>query len=242
MPELLRRHAGIAIAVILGFSTLVGGVGWAWPEARSLLTQYPGWGWTLAVIFAALAAFIAVTDDKNLGRAREESADQRTVHETEIARRDADIAELTARLNPTQRDKDQFGELLRLWPWDDGPIPWLNHAFNAHRWEGKSAEPLLQFVGSWEEKFFDDSIMQKAFQEFYCECAALVAWMSTNAAPDSQYKRTVAEGFVYSIADGNERSGGWPEMDRARDEALAHVRRIFELRRPLEETGRRRGL
>jgi hypothetical protein len=242
MRELLRRHFGIAIAVILAFSTLVGGVGWAWPEARSLLAKHPGWGWSCAVIFAALAAFIALTDDKNLGRAREEIGDQRKVHESEIARRDAEIAELTTRLNPTPRDKELFEELLRRWPWEEGLIPWLNYAFNARSWEGKDADPLFQFVASWEEKFFDDQIMQKAFQEFYNECAALATWMSSNAAPDSQYKRTVQEGFRYSIANGNERDGGWPEMDRLRDVAVEHVRRIFVLRRPLEETGRRRGL
>jgi hypothetical protein len=122
-------------------------------------------------------------------------------------------------------------------------IALANYAFNARQWSSEDSHPLFRFESQWRERFFDDPVVQAEFERFFAAVSGLTRWMAINGSPDPyQNKYRDGQATIYSIADGNERQGGWPQMDAVRDEALNFVQQIFDLRRPLEEVGRRRGL
>jgi hypothetical protein len=244
----VRRHGGLALGLVLAVATILGAVGWVLPGLRDWLLDHGGWGWTAAVLVAMLAALVWVLGDRALMQSEqhvdEAKAETDPARSEEVRRLKEAVKDLERRLYPTERDKQQFQELMDAWPWDEGFLPWLNHGFNARRWTSTDTDALFAFVENWRERFFDDPVMPNAYKEFLATLSALTTWMALNgfaetvsaSSPDGD------RSTIYTVPDGNERPGGWPEFTALRDEALALATRIFELRRPLEETGRARGL
>lgn len=218
-----------------------------WPDARSWALKHGGIGWGIAILCLATTAWAVVAAINAADRLHQE-ADRRSEilaqtaasHEEAERRLLKQIADLERRLHPTRRDLDQFAEVLTLLPFNAGPLAFLDLGFNAKSWRGKQAEPLYDFAMRWESRFFDDEVVQLAFEALYRPIAELVHWMSANAAPVG---RQLEDGdFTYAIAGGHEHVGGWEAVDRIRDEALDYVRDIFEQRQIFERVGRERGL
>ncbi|MEU9780911.1 hypothetical protein AB0H92_08080 [Streptomyces phaeochromogenes] len=222
----VRKHAVIAGALLGLVSAVTGIVGWAIPESRDWLARNPGLGWTLAIFFVTATIWAVIWGD---GAAQEQSARADVLRE--------EVAELKSRLNPTERDKRKFQELIDVWAPTGEAVGYLS-IFNGSQWQGRHVEPLYEFCSQWREVFFDNPDFQPIYAELFVACRELQEWMSGNGAPT----RGEADNFIYTIADGSEREGGWPEFDRVREEGLSLLGRVMELRKEIEREGRMRGL
>jgi len=249
----VRNRSGIAIAGVGLVASVLGILNWTLPGLRHWLNSVPELGWTLAAVFLALAIVIWLIKAERL-RTILEQRDQfeHKIEElkaerlrTILEQRDQfehKIEELKAIAYPTERDRRQFKEVLELWPWNSGILSFLEMQFNAKMWSGSDVDPLYHFLAEWRERFFDSSEVNVAFKNFYRSCAKLSRWMSHEGAPDVRYRTTSNEDFIYTIADGSKREGGWNAYDAARENAMKYVGKILYHRRQFEEAGRRNGL
>ena len=227
----MRNRSGIAIAGVGLVASVLGILNWTLPGLRHWLNSVPELGWTLAAVFLALAIVIWLIKAERLRTILE----QRDQFEHKIE-------ELKAIAYPTERDRRQFKEVLELWPWNSGILSFLEMQFNAKMWSGSDVDPLYHFLAEWRERFFDSSEVNVAFKNFYRSCDKLSRWMSHEGAPDDRYRTTSDEDFIYTIADGSKREGGWNAYDAARENAMKYVDKIRYHRRQFEEAGRRNGL
>ncbi|MEU5999632.1 hypothetical protein ABZ837_17595 [Streptomyces sp. NPDC047197] len=223
----IRRHALITTLLLGLISAITGIVSWAIPDSRAWMGRNPGLGWTLAISFATATIWSLIRLD---GIAQE---------------RNREVGELQERLShlevraaaPTERDVRKFEELIDLWSLN-GPILRKLELFSGRRWEGRFTDPFYEFCRQWAEVFFDNADFEAKYVEFFAACKGLEEWMSGNGAPTSGD----SSNFIYTIADGDEREGGWPEFDRVRNEGLELLDRVLELRKEVERSGRQLGL
>ncbi|MFJ1870426.1 hypothetical protein [Streptomyces sp. KS_5] len=221
----IRKHAVIAGALLGLVSAVTGIVGWVIPESRDWLARNPGLGWTLAISFATTTIWAIIWSD---GVAQEQSARADALRDQ--------VAELNSRLNHTERDKRQFQDLIDVWAPTGTTVGYLS-IWNGKQWQGRHVAPLYDFCQEWRGVFFDPQF-QPIYAELFDACKELQDWMSGNGAPT----RGEADNPIYTIADGGEREGGWPEFDQVREEGLSLLGRVMELGKKIEREGRRRGL
>jgi hypothetical protein len=254
----LRTHGGLATAILGVIATLLGGVAVLVPDLRGWFQAHPGTGWLISLIGVTLAIHLWITWDRaveatkraerdaaaNLGAERSKHADQLTAKNQLVASKDAQIADLERRLHPISRDKALFNEVLEVLPWDHGTMVWLKTAFTAKRWTDHDTDTLFQFDVSWRERFMDDPEADEAFAALRSAIHDLTQWMAGEGAPDdyANRNRPADQPWVYSIADGSERPGGWTEFDKVRAAALALAQEVIIQRRNFEAVGRQRGL
>lgn len=240
MRSWLRTHGGLATTIVVVLATLVGGVAVLVPNLRELILGHPGYGWSLALIGIAMASHLWIIWDRAVDSHRIE----RLHHQEEVRTKDNVIADLERRLHPTQRDRDLFTEVLGLLPWETGTMVWLDGVFSAKKWSDQDSRVLYGFDGHWRERFMDDPLAQEAFESLMAAIRDLTQWMAGEGSPDDNYNRnrTSDQPWTYSIADGDERSGGWREFDRVREDGIRLARRVIEERRHFEVVGRQRGL
>ena len=225
------KHIRIAYAVLAAVATVVTIVGWAVPSARAWMGRNPGPGWTLAVIFAVVSAWIFIARADTIARER----DRAYTAEMSLQAARTELEKAPA----TDRDRAQFAELLQDWPWDTGFLVYFDVRFNAKRWKGSELDPFFEWVTRWEERFFDDETVQAAYEKFFDRCQKLAQWIIRQGGPDSS---SAIGSDIYSIIDGDHRAGGWPEFDKVRQEAFEYIQDIFNNRKALERVGRKRGL
>lgn len=224
----LRGHATAAVAVIGFVSAVLTIVAFAVPDLRNWLLTHAALAWILCLGLLIVVGLLLI---------RRDAINQRLLEAKKLN------VDLEARLHPTARDKQQFADLIAAWGPRERLMAWLNFTFNARTWTRADATPFYEWVGAWEDRFFDDEEFQAAFEIFLGHVVALRNWMSLNAAVDNERSRGLTgDNLVYSVADGDEREGGWSAFNRLREEAMAHVQAIFELEPGLEKLGRRRGL
>lgn len=223
----IRRHAVITTLLLGLISAITGLISWAVPDSRDWLGRNPGLGWTLAISFSTTTLWSLIRLD---GILQEKNREVLGLQER--------VSYLEARgAAPTERDVRRFEELINLWA-INGPIVRKLELFSGRRWEGRHTDPFYEFCAQWSEVFFDNADFESKYVEFFEACKRLEVWMSGNGAPTSGD----SSNFIYTIADGNEREGGWPEFDRIRNEGLELLGRVLELRKEIERSGRKLGL
>lgn len=262
----LRDHVKALLGVVLGLATILGAIAVVVPGIRDAMQRSGVAGWMAALLFCALwLAGLIVADARHAsaeGKLRDLTsaiAEDKQSHMREMqdlraaqakereeigATKDAEIADLRARLSPTERDVDQFQELLELLPSDRGAMGWLEFRFNAKQWTAEDFEGLAEVQGAWRNRFFDDGDVQQAWARLRDAISDLTGWMAVNASPDpelNKYQPPEAS-TIYSVADGDERVGGWPAFDRLRDEGMNLASEVLDARGQFERVGRRRGL
>jgi hypothetical protein len=165
-------------------------------------------------------------------------------HQKEVTHRDAAIADLTARLNPTLRDRNQYEWIDRLAALDSDVIRWLTDGFNGKSWTKADTENLDSLVYDRREMFFDDPEVDESFKAFRAAILKFETWMIQHGGIDKEFNPDLSNGAptVYSVRDGDTRAGGWKEFDKIRDEGLACASEIVIKRRLFERVARQRGL
>lgn len=263
MRAQIRRHAYATTVILLGIATIVGGIGWWYPDSREWLDSHAGTGWLVVVALVVVAVETWMVGDRDvaeLERVRDhlkaELARERDSHADALRARDLEIADLTARLHPSARDVAQFKQIEEWLPWERGTLTWLDAAFTGDRWTDKQCDPLYRLEGYWREWFFDDATADEAFKRLRTAIDNLTGWMAWNGSPEHDRDEIDHPSVVrvrmedreedrpwrYTIAQAHEREGGYPEYDAARNEAQGLARRVIEERRQFEIVARSRGL
>lgn len=188
----------------------------------------------------------AAADDlrEELSRAESKVRDaSRQLKETneELRKERARINDLEARLYPTTRDKEAFSKIVEIFNWKSGLLPYLSESFSGKQWRENDVNSLYEFTSDWREHFFDDKEAQEAFIDLWERAYDLTIWMSSEGAPDRRPQPST-DNYLYTIADPEERAGGYSAFDKARKEGLKLVELLARSRRKFERIGRMRGL
>ncbi|GAA1910637.1 hypothetical protein GCM10009737_10090 [Nocardioides lentus] len=248
----IRRHIYVTTAIVLGIATIVGGFGWWWPDSRDWLSSHAGTGWLVALIACVLAVETWIVSDRDVAALEDvrdglqaDLKDEREAHSNELVVKDREIADLTARLYPSERDVLQFKRVEEWLPWERGTMTWLEAAFTGDRWTDKQSDPLYRLEGHWREWFFNDPLANEAFGRLRSAVDKLTDWMAGNGSADTSDRDADPEAgksFRYTIAQPHEREGGYPAYDAARKEARRLARIVIEERREFEKVARSRGM
>ncbi len=255
MRAWVRTHVGLFGLVI---TTIAGSIGIAAalnPALNEWMRSHPLVGWVWAIVATALTIDLWVLWDRAMEAAgssqshleseARDKLDQATQnHQQEISDRDATIANLTARLNPTLRDRNQYKWIDRLAPLDSGAIRWLTDGFNAKSWTKADTETLDSLFYDRREMFFDDQEVDESFKALRAAIHKFETWMMQHGGIDQEFNPDLPNGApaVYTVRDGATRAGGWNEFDKIRDEGLACASDIVTNRRFFERVARQRGL